>query len=188
MAGLLARAELRGELRRGYFVEGLSGVQYARDEDAAGLSRLASSQAPATQDILLAAADPANLYGSGAPLDIPLLDGGTGRLSRVAGNYLVMRSGRPVLVIEAYGKRLTGLASASQSEIHSALVYLSELLRPGRQVLSVETYNGEPSLQSPVAPRLAELGFVRDFPGMTYYGAWAKPGQQGLSSAESQGG
>ncbi len=103
LAGLLARAELRGELRRGYFVEGLSGVQYARDESAAGLSRLAGSLASAAEDILLAAADPANLYGSGAPFDIPLLDGGKGRLSRVAGNYLIMKSGRPVLVIEAYG-------------------------------------------------------------------------------------
>ena len=77
LAPLLARAELRGELRRGYFVEGFSGVQYASDEAAEGLSRLAGSPAPAAEDILLAAADPANLYGSGAPLDIPLLDGGT---------------------------------------------------------------------------------------------------------------
>ena len=121
-----------------------------------------------------AAADPANLYGSGAPLDIPLLDGGTGRLSRIAGNFLVMNNGRPVLVIEAHGKRLTGLASASQSELHAALARVVELAGPRRQVLKVETYNGEPALQSPVASRLAELGFVRDYPGMTYYGAWAR--------------
>ena len=82
LAPLLARAELRGELRRGYFVEGFSGVQYASDEAAEGLSRLAGSLPPGAEDILLAAADPANLYGSGAPLDIPLLDGGTARLSR----------------------------------------------------------------------------------------------------------
>ena len=38
----LARAELRGELRRGYFVEGLSGVQYATAEAAEELARLAA--------------------------------------------------------------------------------------------------------------------------------------------------
>jgi ATP-dependent helicase Lhr and Lhr-like helicase len=188
LAGLLARAELRGELRRGYFVEGFSGVQYARDEAAEGLSRLAGSLAPADEDILLAAADPANLYGSGAPLDIPLLDGGTGRLSRVAGNYIVMKNGRPVLVMEARGKRLTGLASASRPELHAALARLVELVGPGRQILKVETYNGEPALQSSVATRLAELGFVRDYPGMTYYGAWAKQDTQSPANAVPQGG
>ena len=188
LAPLLARAELRGELRRGYFVEGFSGVQYASDEAAEGLSRLAGSLPPAAEDILLAAADPANLYGSGAPLDIPLLDGGTARLSRLPGNYLVMRGGRPVLVIEAYGKRLTGLASASQSEIHDALAHVVELAGPRRQVLKVETYNGEPALQSPVASRLAELGFVRDHPGMTYYAVWAKQDRQTAAIAVPHGG
>ena len=131
LAPLLARAELRGELRRGYFVEGFSGVQYAGDEAAQELSRLAGLPDPAAEDVLLAAADPANLYGSGAPLDIPLLDGGKGRLSRVSGNFLVMKNGRPVLVIEAYGKRLTGLASASQPEVHAALRACSSLPGPG---------------------------------------------------------
>ena len=182
LAPLLARAELRGELRRGFFVEGFSGVQYATDEAADGLSRLAGSSIPAVEDILLAAADPANLYGSGAPLDIPLLDGGTGRLSRVAGNFLVMKNGRPLLVIEGYGKRLTGLASASRSEIRSALARVVELAGPRRPVLKVETYNGEPALQSPVAARLVELGFVRDFPGMTYYQAWAGNERQSRSA------
>jgi ATP-dependent Lhr-like helicase len=169
----LARAELRGELRRGYFVEGFSGVQYATEEAAEELTRLAGSPAPAAGEVVLAAGDPANLYGSGAPLDIPLLDGGTARLSRIPGNYLVLLGGRPVLIIEAYGKRLTGLPSASQAELQAALLRVVELARSHRQVLKVETYNGEPALASPVASRLAELGFVRDYPGMTYYAAWA---------------
>ena len=177
---------MRGELRRGFFVEGFSGVQYASDEAAEGLSRLAASPAPAAEDILLAAADPANLYGSGAPLDIPLLDGGTGRLSRVSGNYIVMTNGRPVLIIEANGKRLTGLASASQPELHAALARVVELVGPGRQIIKVETYNGEPALQSSIASGLAELGFVRDYPGMTYYRAWGKHHQQSPASAVPQ--
>ncbi len=86
------------------------------------------------------------------------------------------------------GKRLTGLASASQSEIHAALAHLIELAGPQRQVLKVETYNAEPALQSPVACALAELGFVRDYPGMTYYGAWAKQVPQSSASAVPQGG
>src|SRR5271157_4233202 len=188
LAPLLARSELRGELRRGYFVEGFSGVQYASDEAALALARLAGTVAPGAGDVLLAAADPANLYGSGAPLDIPLLDGGTARLSRLPGNYLVMRGGRPVLVIEAYGKRLTGLASASQSEVHEALAHVVKLAGPQRQVLKVETVDGEPAWKSPAVPRLAELGFVRDHPGMTYYAVWAKQDRQTAASAVPHGG
>ncbi len=46
LAPLLGRAEWRGEIRRGYFVEGLSGVQYALEEAALELGRLgAASQA-----------------------------------------------------------------------------------------------------------------------------------------------
>jgi ATP-dependent Lhr-like helicase len=168
----LARSELRGELRRGYFVEGFSGVQYASEQAAAELSRLAGESSPAATDVLLAAADPANLYGGGAPLDIPLLDGGTARLSRIPGNYLVLRSGRPVLVIEAHGKRLTALPSSSRPELDTALTRLIELA-PRRPILKVETFNGEPAISSPAAARLADLGFVRDYPGMTYYAAWS---------------
>ncbi|WP_165222650.1 DEAD/DEAH box helicase [Aquisphaera insulae] len=168
---LLARAELRGELRRGYFVEGFSGVQFATAEAADGLSALASGSR-AGREVLVAAADPANLYGGGAPLDIPLLEGGTARLSRLPGNYLVLRGGRPILILEGHGKRITGLASASKAEIDQALGHLMGLAR-SRGVFRVETYNGGPAIGSPIQPRLAELGFVRDYPAMAFYSAWA---------------
>ncbi|QEH33997.1 putative ATP-dependent helicase Lhr [Aquisphaera giovannonii] len=173
LAPQLARAELRGELRRGYFVEGFSGVQYATEEAADELASLAGGRRSG-RDVLVAASDPANLYGSGAPLDIPLLEGGTARLSRQPGSYLVLRGGRPVLIVEGHGRRLTGLASASRAEIDDALVHVAGLAR-SRQVFRVETYNGGPAIQSPIQGRLAELGFVRDFPRMTFYSAWAPP-------------
>ena len=63
--------------------------------------------------ILLNTLDPANLYGSGAPFDVALLEGGTARLPRSASNFIVNVAGRPVLICEIFGKRLTGLSSAS---------------------------------------------------------------------------
>ena len=42
VAPYLSRSEWRGELRRGYFVEGLSGVQYATADAAIDLARLAA--------------------------------------------------------------------------------------------------------------------------------------------------
>ena len=60
----LARAELRGELRRGYFVEGLSGVQYASAEAAEELARRAADRPADRNPVLISTLDPANLYGS----------------------------------------------------------------------------------------------------------------------------
>ena len=58
---VLNRLELAGEVRRGYFVEGLSGAQFALPEAARQLHDLAlpsTSQAPV---VLVNSLDPANL-------------------------------------------------------------------------------------------------------------------------------
>ena len=172
LAPWLARAELRGELRRGFFVEGLSGVQYATAEAADELARLAGAPLADPKPVLISTLDPANLYGAGAPLDVPLREGGTARLSRSAANFLVLIAGRPVLIVEALGRRLTGLASASDDELQSAMGLLPTLAGPSRRVLKVETYNTAPALAGPAAPWLADLGFVRDPPGMAFYLGW----------------
>ena len=38
---------------------------------------------------------------------------------------------------------------------------------------------------SPVAGRLAELGFVREYPGMTFYAAWASGESETMVRAKS---
>src|SRR5262249_42839156 len=145
---LLSRAEWRGEIRRGFFVEGLSGVQYATDEAAAELLRLSAATEQRHSVVWVSTVDPANLYGSGAPFDIELLGGGTARLPRLPGNSLVLSHGRPVLIIESHAKRLTGLPSSSQDDIDSALSFLPSLGGVNRRVLKVETYNGAPVIDS----------------------------------------
>ncbi len=171
---VLDRAELRGELRRGYLVEGLSGIQYALPDAAEELARLAGSAGPSpAPPVLLPSLDPANLYGSGAPLDVALLEGGTARLTRSPSNFVVLIAGRPVLIIEGHGRRLTGLNSASADDLRAALGLLPGLAGPSRRVLKVESYNLAPTLSSPAAPWLADHGFVRDPPGMAYYAGWS---------------
>ncbi|HWE35527.1 MAG TPA: DEAD/DEAH box helicase [Isosphaeraceae bacterium] len=172
LAPWLDRAELRGEVRRGYFVEGLSGVQYATAETADELARHAGVRDADATPWLVSTLDPSNLYGSGAPFDVPLLDGGTARLPRSASNWLVLVAGRPVLIVEGHGRRLTGLASASEAELRAAAALLPGLANPGRRVLKVETYNAAPALNAPAAPWLADVGFVRDPPGLAFYLGW----------------
>src|SRR5207245_731235 len=133
-------------------------VQYASAEAAEGLAERAADRRPDGEPLLISSLDPANLYGSGAPFDIDLLEGGTARLPRSPANFLVLFGGRPVLIIEAYGKRLTGLASASEAELRAAAPLITRLARAPRRVLRVETYNGTPALAGPAASWLAEAG------------------------------
>lgn len=167
---VLDRAELRGEIRRGYFVEGLSGIQYATEESAQSLARHAVGTTGGP--VLLVTTDPANLYGSGAPFDLPLLDGGTARLPRTAANHLILLKGRPVVLLEQHGRRVTTLAGAGEDEIRAALPLIASLARPGRRSIQVDRIDGTPAHQSPLAPALADLGFVRNPPGLAYYAGW----------------
>mgnify|MGYP000933128104 CR=1 FL=1 len=168
----LDRAELRGELRRGYFVEGLSGTQYATPEAADELARHSGARSAVVAPYLIATMDPANAYGSGAPFDVPLLEGGTVRLLRSPANHLVMVGGRPTLIVESHGKRLTSLASASSEEMAASVGLLPGLTGPSRRSLKVETFDGKPASSGPAADWLTAAGFVRDSLGMAYYAGW----------------
>jgi ATP-dependent Lhr-like helicase len=174
---VLSRMELAGEVRRGYFVEGLSGAQFALPEAAQALQDLHLPSTVAAPCVLLHSMDPANLYGSGAPFDVALLDGGTRPLLRRPGNWLVLRAGRPVLLAEQQGRRLTALPSASADDVAAAIACLPAILDFSRGTavshkLTVEEWNGRPVTTSEGRPLLEAAGFVRDYQGMTLYAAW----------------
>jgi ATP-dependent Lhr-like helicase len=174
---VLSRMELAGDVRRGYFVEGLSGAQFALPDAARLLQDLSLPADAAAPVLLLHSLDPANLYGAGAPLDIALLDGGTRPLGRRAGNWLVLRSGKPVLIVEQQGKRLTALASASREDVAAAVACLPAVLdcdqgmAVGRK-LTVAEWNGRPVTATEGRELLEAAAFVRDYQSMTLYAAW----------------
>jgi ATP-dependent Lhr-like helicase len=174
---VLSRMEMAGSVRRGYFAEGLSGAQFALPEAAQLLQEVALPSSAAAPVLLLHSLDPTNLYGAGAPFDVALLDGGTRSLSRRAGNWLVQCAGRPVLLIEQQGKRLTALASASREEVAAAVACLPQTLsrhqrRDVRHRLTVNEWNGQPVTATPGRDFLEAAGFVRDYQSMTWYAAW----------------
>jgi ATP-dependent Lhr-like helicase len=168
---VLSRMELAGEVRRGYFVEGLSGAQFALPEAAQQLQDLHLPSTAAAPAVLLHSQDPANLYGSGAPFDVALLDGGTRPLLRRSGNWLVLRAGRPVLLAEQQGRKLTALPSASRDDVRAAAAELGGMVR-GKAKVTVEEWNGQPVTATEGRELLQEVGFVRDLQAMTLYAAW----------------
>ena len=149
----LSALETLGAARRGYFVEGLGGAQFALP---GAVERLrAQEEAPAAA-LVIATADPAQLYGAG--LRWP--DAEVRPPSRRAGAYLVTVAGRPALSVHAGGRTLRVVGRPD--DVQPALEALAEAVRAGRlRKLSVDTIDGEPAVASPLAERLVALGFRR---------------------------
>ncbi|MFF1789708.1 ATP-dependent helicase [Kitasatospora sp. NPDC058243] len=174
---VLAAMEERGRARRGYFVEGLGGAQFAMEGAADRLrsvnGRLERARAaewpaaPATeppQVLVLAAADPANAYGSALPWPEPPTAPGAKearahRPGRKAGALVVLVDGELALYVERGGKSL--LAWPEDGAIRALAVgALAAAVREGALgSVTVERANGEPALGSALGAALEEAGF-----------------------------
>ncbi|HEX2721995.1 MAG TPA: DEAD/DEAH box helicase [Gemmatimonadaceae bacterium] len=121
----LKRLEFRGEVRRGYFVKGLGGAQFATASAVELLRAVASEDASTKPYVVLAASDPANVYNF--PLELADID----QLSRPrgAGALIVTRGGRVALAVEGRGRRVVAAEWMTKSEITSAKQQLAEHLR-----------------------------------------------------------
>ena len=157
MYGEFANLETLGTARRGYFVEGLGGAQFALP---AAIERLRSLRAdePAGAQVL-AATDPANPYG--ATLPWPRRDDDSPRRhARVPGAYVVTLDAEPALYVERGGKGLVPLREPDESWLRPALEALADAVRRGRVArLGVERFDGEPVVGTPAGALLIELGF-----------------------------
>ncbi|MGI8673891.1 MAG: Lhr family helicase, partial [Thermoleophilaceae bacterium] len=154
--GELANLETLGTARRGYFVEGLGGAQFALPAAVERLRGLRSDE-PAGA-LVLAATDPANPYG--ATLPWPKREDSSRRPSRVPGAYLVTVDAEPVRYVERGGKGRLALGEPDRARLREALEALAESVRRGRlKRLAVERYDGEPVVGSAAGELLLELGF-----------------------------
>ena len=157
----LVNLETLGTARRGYFVEGLGGAQFAL---AAAVERLRGlrSDEPAGP-LVLAATDPANAYGAALPW--PKRDDAR-RPARVPGAYVVMLDAEPVLYVERGGKGLISLRDPAGADgepagwLGEALAALAAEVGRGRiKRIAVERFDGEPIVGSPFGGALLEAGF-----------------------------
>ncbi len=152
----LSQLETLGTARRGYFVEGLGGAQFAL---SGAVERLRSVSDREDPPLVLAAVDPAQPYGAALPW--PARGEGDGRRpSRVAGAYVVLAGGEPILYLERGGKALQTLVAPEDERLEPALVALVEYVRSGAiKRLALEKVDGEAAMGSRCAPMLARLGF-----------------------------
>jgi ATP-dependent Lhr-like helicase len=155
----LSQLETLGVCRRGYFVEGLGGAQFALP---GAVERLrAQRDVEETAPVVLAATDPAQPYGAALPWprrgndDPP-----SRRAARVRGAYVVLAGAEPVLYVEKGGRGIVTLVDAGDARLYPAFEALAQFITGGRgRKLSLERIDGEPVVGSPLESMLIELGF-----------------------------
>ncbi len=154
----LSQLETLGVARRGYFLEGLGGAQFALPGAVERLRARASGD-DASRPLVLAAVDPAQPYG--AALAWPARPAQSGRRpARVAGAYVVLVDGEPVVYLERGGRALQTLVAAGDARLQAALAALVEQVRAGAiKRLALEKVDGESAMGSSLAPALTALGF-----------------------------
>jgi ATP-dependent Lhr-like helicase len=121
----LKRMEFRGEARRGYFVKGLAGAQFATSAAVEQLRALAEESESGKPFIAMAASDPANIYNF--PLD--LADRDPLSRPRGTGGLIVTRAGKVALSVEARGKRVVAAEWMDKEDVSRAKEVLAAHLR-----------------------------------------------------------
>ncbi|MEU6729566.1 ATP-dependent helicase [Nonomuraea wenchangensis] len=175
---VLRAYEESGRCRRGYFVEGLGGAQFALPGAVDRMRAMAPGIAPTAagvppldpgpggaglgreggrRAVVLAAADPANPYG--AALSWPQRPGDAGhKPGRKAGALVVLVDGHLVLYVERGGKTL--LSFADDERLQPAVDALALAVRDGALgKLTVERADGASIGESPLAAALEAAGF-----------------------------
>ena len=153
--GELRALETVGACRRGYFVEGLGGAQFALPGAVERLREL--RDADESDALVLAAAEPAQPYGG----VLPWPRRAAARAARVAGAHVVLLGGEAALYVERGGRSLLPLRDPDPEWLRPALTALVEWVRADRgRRLSVERFDGRPVVESDALPLLVEAGFL----------------------------
>jgi ATP-dependent helicase Lhr and Lhr-like helicase len=156
--GELRALETLGVCRRGYFVEGLGGAQFALPGAVERLRELRPREDEEQEPLVLPAADPAQPYGAALPW--PKRAGA--RAARVAGAHVVLLGGEAALFVERGGRSLVPLREPDEAWLRVALAALVQHVkeRGGKARLAVERFDGEPVSETEVMPLLLEAGFL----------------------------
>jgi ATP-dependent Lhr-like helicase len=186
---VLSGLEESGRARRGYFVDGLGGAQFAvpgavdrlrsvaaeLERQAEGRTALPTPAAWATpapggprgrrapeapRAVVLAATDPANPYGAALPWPDRSGDGTNGhRPGRKAGALVVLVDGAPALYVERGGRTLLSWSDDAEILQLAADALALAVAEGWLGTLSVERADGAGVHDSPLAQALTAAGF-----------------------------
>ena len=182
---LMRALEERGGVRRGYFIEGLGGSQFASPEAVEMLRSLnqpAPDQAEPAQPeptqpavgqpavgpvLVLAATDPAQPYGAAIPWPAS-----PGRPTRSAGSHVVLADGVPLVQLDRGGRGLQTFAGSEDVRWIEALrqrIQSRSLRSQGRteSAIEIRKIDGQRAATHPLHDWLIANGFVAGYRGPT---------------------
>ena len=182
---VLRQMEDTGEVLRGAFVQGLGPAQFAAREtiDVLRTYEAGDGEAGPREPVVLAADDPACLYGAGLPwppvahADAEGAEEHEARPTRRAGSLVVVLGGVPALYATAGLRSLLSFTDDGDALARAARALVAHekrsLKRAGaegaRKKVVMETLNGRSILDSPLAEVLQDAGLVRLPDGMRLY-------------------
>jgi ATP-dependent Lhr-like helicase len=158
--------EFRGEVRRGYFVRGLAGAQFALPEAVEQLR--ATEPDSAAPFVVIAASDPANPYA----LELEGVDLESLTRPRGRGALLVTREGRVGMAVEGRGRRITIATWMTDGDVTAAAAALLAHLRMSHALsarprdVEVETIDGLHAAAMRWTEAFVKAGFRRETSGL----------------------
>jgi ATP-dependent Lhr-like helicase len=162
---VLRAMEDAGKIRRGHFVDGFSGAQFAF---VAAVDRLRATrmQPDAPQVQVLAACDPANPYGALLPWPEPSCE--LARPRRAAGASVALIDGDPALFLDSGAQRVWTFSPSEPERREEAIVRAARALGRAahlarRRGLRIQSVDGEPALHSPLVDVFARAGYRRGY-------------------------
>jgi len=171
---VLTALEESGRVRRGYFIEGLSGAQFARPGSVDRLRGVRGNDDTDFADrsdeiVIIAAIDPANPWGSLLAWPATGDPRSSARPRRVAGARLVLLRGEVLLYLSANGRQLmTFPENLIDPERRSAAFEALHRIPKGtrRGSLVIEKVDGQPVRDSEHYELMLRCGFVNDYRGL----------------------
>ena len=165
----LRRLELRGEVRRGYFVNGLAGAQFAL---AAAVEQLRAAAQGDDALIVMAASDPANVWSlrllNAEPVDSALRP-------RDASALLVTRGGTVLLTAERRARWVRVRAGLPPDAVTASVaVLLNHITSRRSRDLTIETIDGDRATNSEHVKAFLDAGLRLIPAGLRYYASFSR--------------
>ena len=165
---VLKKLEWQGEIRRGYFIAGLSGVQFALPKAVELLENIQTGQSSVPeQPVLLSTIDPALPFGGAIDWNLNDTNNKKVTVTRLQSNHIIFIKAVPVLYSENYGKGIWLLSGFAPDMLAACLRLIKSWLqlpadiRP-RKRIEIEQINGQKATELGEPKVFLDNGFEKD--------------------------
>jgi ATP-dependent helicase Lhr and Lhr-like helicase len=168
----LRRMELRGDVRRGYFVRGLAGAQFALPAAVEQLRGAAAASGDDEALVVIAASDPANLWSLPVASEPGATPDAFAR-PRGARALLVTRGGRVLLTSDARARAVAVRPDLAGDVVSAGVrALIGHVAARRSRDITVETINGVRASVSPLVSAFTAAGLRLTSAGLRHYASF----------------